>query len=380
MSRFTILFVLGLVCLCAMPLAAQDAVLGQMYGSGVHAYFNEDYVKTHQCLTTAIDGKTQDPRAYYFRGLALLKLGRPQEAETDFKSGAKLESAVDPSRVYNVARALERIQGNDRATLEKYRLEARMAALQRAEDAHRRRYQETMKEQRDFLQQQSISGAAKPVETPVDVPKAPDAAPAANTPPAEPFSPGEPGKVTEPNKADAGGAKMPEAVTPPSTLETPAEKPTPKAPETPKPAAGSEDPFGADATKPAPPAVPNTPPAKKPDAKAADAADDPFGAEAAKSAAPAAPATPPVKKPDAAKPAPAAGGEDPFGAEAPAAGTPAKAAPAIPPAKKSDAKPAAGEDPFGAEAPATAPPADKAAPPAKKSAPAKAPSDDPFGG
>ncbi len=105
MPRFTFLFVLGLVCLCAMPLAAQDAVLGQIYGNGVHAYFGQDYVKAHECFTSAIDGKTQDPRAYYFRGLALLKLGRPQEAESDFQRGAKLESAIDPSRAYNVARA-----------------------------------------------------------------------------------------------------------------------------------------------------------------------------------------------------------------------------------------------------------------------------------
>src|SRR5262249_22295814 len=91
MPRITFLSLLGLICLCAMPLAAQDAVLGQLYGSGVHAYFGQDYAKAYESLTSAIDGKTQDPRAYYFRGLALLKLGRPEAAEGDFKTGAKLE-------------------------------------------------------------------------------------------------------------------------------------------------------------------------------------------------------------------------------------------------------------------------------------------------
>jgi hypothetical protein len=361
MSRFSFLFVLGLVCLCAMPLAAQDAVLGQMYGNGVHAYFSQDYVKAHQCLTTAIDGKTQDPRAYYFRGLDLLKLGRPQEAENDFKSGAKLESAIDPSRAYNVARALERIQGNDRATLEKYRLEARMALLEKEQADHAKRYQETMNEQRAFLQQQSIA-PAKPVETPVEVPKAPDAL---GGPPAEPFSTGEPGKTPD--------AKAPEATSP--AAEMPAEKPATK-PETPKPAAGSEDPFGA------PAAAPATPSAGKADAKPAPAAGnaDPFGAETP-GATPAGQAAPPAKKSDT-KPAPAADNDDPFGAEA--AKSSAPAASATPPAKKSDAKPApaASGDPFGAEAPATAAPAAAAptTPPEKKAPPAKAaPSDDPFG-
>ncbi len=367
MPRFTFHFVLGLVCLCAMPLAAQDAVLGQMYGSGVHAYFGQDFVKAHESLTSAIDGKTQDPRAYYFRGLALLKLGRPQEAESDFQRGAKLESAIDPSRAYNIARALERIQGSDRAMLEKFRLAARMTVLKNSEDDQARRYQQTMKEQRAFLQQQSEGAFAKPVETPADMSKPPEVtAPATGgAPPADPFSTGEPGKT-------------PESVAPPPSLETPAEKPVTK-PGTPKPAAGGDDPFGAESSKAAAPASPAAAPATKP--APAAGGDDPFGAEASpKAAPPATPAATPAKKPDA-KPAPAAGGDDPFGAEAsPKAADPA--APAAAPAKKPDAKPApaaGGDDPFGAEAPAAATPAAPATPPAKTPAPAKTPGDDPFG-
>ena len=199
--------VASLVLLCTMPLAAQDAVLGQLYGNGVHAYFSRDYVKAHELFTQAIDGHTQDPRAYYFRGLDLLKLGRPHEAESDFKQGAKLESSVDPTRVYNVARALERIQGSDRAKLESFRLEARMAVLQKEEKEHAQRYEQTIKEQRDFLQRQSTA--------PAGVPKPPDVVPpsSAGPPPEEPF---DPGKTAEPK---------PELTTPPPSVEIPAEKP-----------------------------------------------------------------------------------------------------------------------------------------------------------
>ena len=92
MSRNILFAAAGLVLLCEMPLAAQDAVLGQLYGNGVHAYFSQDYVKAHECFTTAIDGHSQDPRVYYFRGLDMLKLGRPHEADEDFKQGAKLKA------------------------------------------------------------------------------------------------------------------------------------------------------------------------------------------------------------------------------------------------------------------------------------------------
>jgi hypothetical protein len=344
MSRSFFFAVASSVLFCTMPLAAQDAVLGQLYGNGVHAYFGQDYVKAHELFTQAIDGHTQDPRAYYFRGLDLLKLGRPHEAEADFKQGAKLESAIDPSRVYNVARALERIQGSDRARLESFRLEARMTVLQKAEKEHALRYQESLKEQRDFLQKQSTA--------PVEGPKSPDAVPpskAAGPPPVpeEPFSPGEPGKAT-------GQAA------PPPGQEMPAEKPAAK-PE------ASPEPFGPEPAKPAAPAAGGT---KKPDAgdpfgpgqdlpkpsapaaggakKPADAGvDDPFGAGAGGDAGKSAPATPdaplaPPKKPASAK-APDAG--DPFAAE-PDAAKPAAPATSAAPAKKPDAKPAAGDDPF----------------------------------
>ena len=117
MSRSLFFLVAGWVLVSSAPLLAQDAVLGQIYGNGVHAYFAQDYLRSYQFFTSAIDGHSQDPRCFYFRGLALVKLGRPQDAEIDFQHGAKLESSTDPTRAYNVARSLERVQGSDRSTL-----------------------------------------------------------------------------------------------------------------------------------------------------------------------------------------------------------------------------------------------------------------------
>lgn len=76
MLRTMVLLVGGLAGLCTAPLQAQEAVLGQLYGSGVHAYFSGDYLKAYEKLTAASDAGSRDPRVYYFRGLVYLKLGR----------------------------------------------------------------------------------------------------------------------------------------------------------------------------------------------------------------------------------------------------------------------------------------------------------------
>src|SRR5688572_21534696 len=120
-------------------LPAQDGVLAQMYGAGVHSYFAGDAHGAVEDLTAAIDGGTDDPRAYYFRAMALMRVGRENEAREDLRRGAELE--VTSSRdLYPVARSLERIQGRPRMMLERYREEARFTAFQDAEKRKVDRY------------------------------------------------------------------------------------------------------------------------------------------------------------------------------------------------------------------------------------------------
>ena len=142
MVRNISLLVVGPALLWGGSLRADDAVLGEMYGSGVHAYFSQDYVKAYEHLNSAIEAGTADPRCYYYRGLAYVKLGREPEAEMDFAKGAKLESR-DIDRFYNVARSLERIQGSTRLVMEQHRTKARLTALKAAEDVRRVRYEAT---------------------------------------------------------------------------------------------------------------------------------------------------------------------------------------------------------------------------------------------
>ena len=405
MSRCVFVLVVGWVLLSSAPLMAQDAVLSQVYGKGVHAYFAQDYVKAHEQFTFAIDGHTQDPRCYYFRGLALLKMGRPQDAEIDFQQGAKLESVIDPTRAFNVARSLERIQGNDRSTLEQYRLAARAAVLKKTEDERRIKYDEGRKEERDFLQKQSEAAPTKTIESSTDATKAvdvpSDSGKATGAVPADPFDAGKP---SEPKKEDAGAgpAASPKTDNPADALKSDAAKPDAGKPDATKPEAtkpdavkpaGGDDPFGGgDMKKPAGDAKPDAtkPAVEKPDAGKPAGGDDPFGGGDAKK--PAGDAKPDagktnVAKPDAGKPA-VGEADDPFGGTGaatkpasgakPDAGKPEKA-------KPDAAKPAGGDDPFGggddAKKPAAGAKSDAAKPEkAKPDADKPAGGDDPFGG
>src|SRR4029079_6360311 len=123
-------FALMLLATSAGPLMAQDAVLAQFYGSGVHQYFSGNYDRAAADLSTAIQGGSKDPRAYYFRALTALRRGDSSSAESDLRAGAALESA-DVSQFYPVGKSLERVQGADRRTVERHRAIARAEAFQR---------------------------------------------------------------------------------------------------------------------------------------------------------------------------------------------------------------------------------------------------------
>jgi hypothetical protein len=116
---------------------AQDSVLTELYGEGVHAYHAHDLVRAYDLFTRAIDGGLNDPRAYYFRGLAAMDSGRSYEAEEDFRAGAAIEARNGAGG--SVGRALTRVQGSARMMIEKARTEGRLSAqAEMAADAERR--------------------------------------------------------------------------------------------------------------------------------------------------------------------------------------------------------------------------------------------------
>jgi len=58
----------------------ENEYLRKMFGLGVHQYNAGQYMKAYESLTGCITGKTKDPSVYYFRGLALIQLGREEDA------------------------------------------------------------------------------------------------------------------------------------------------------------------------------------------------------------------------------------------------------------------------------------------------------------
>ena len=163
--------------------AREEGVLAVAYGNGVHAYYAGDYQRSYEELSTTIEGGTHDPRAFYFRGLAALKLGRLDEAEADFALGANAEAAGLGN--WPVGRSLERIQGEPRLQLEKHRVRARMAALQQRREAIVRHYShiEADPDAQRRRRPENLPGSPRPAEEP---PAAPAPAEEAVTSPAAP--------------------------------------------------------------------------------------------------------------------------------------------------------------------------------------------------
>ena len=357
---------------------AQDSLLQEMYGQGVHAYFSGQLDQAHELFTAAIDQGSQDPRCYYFRGLSFAKLGRPDEAEADYRQGAELEASGAAQQI-NIGLALQRVQGAQRLQLEEHRYQARLAARLKEAQERKERYEQMQRNESQVLRGETPpAGDSAPRQPPPPDATDPFAAGAGvpETPPAE--SPAEPAE-TPPAGVDLFGtpaapagemdpAAAPAAAAPAEAAEEtdPFADPSqpvemPAADETP-----DTSPFGAAAPAPATDADPFGAAAPAAPAAPAPAADaDPFGA-----AAPAAPAAP----------APAANA-DPFGAAAPAApasGVKPATSPDGVPAAKDDSDILGGADPFGTPPPAVMTEEEEEVEPATGGEPAAKEASDPF--
>ena len=241
------------------------------YGMGVHAYYSGHYQRSHEDFSGAIEAGSIDPRVFYFRGLAAIKLGRFDEAQADFAEGASKEAAGWGGR--SVSRSLERVQGPDRLRLEQYRVRARVVAIKTDREASKRRYVEQTTAEPNVLRQRRPAGIPAGEDTPTP----------ATTPPddtnvfAEESEGPQPGKPTTP----AGETEDPFG-------EPPAAEEMDEPPVGKKPAeaeSDTDDPFGGppDGEKPAAeePAAEemDEPPVDEKPAEAKSETDDPFGDE-----------------------------------------------------------------------------------------------------
>ncbi len=106
---------------------AGDPRAEKLYGNGVHAFYGGNYAQAIRDFDRATAYDSQDPRVFYFRGVAKRRMGRTYEGRSDLQYGAQLEASQGRT---DIGRSLQRLQGHDRVLLEQYRRQAqRMAAL-----------------------------------------------------------------------------------------------------------------------------------------------------------------------------------------------------------------------------------------------------------
>jgi len=131
----------------------------QLYSSGVQAFNVQRYAEAIGFFNTIEGLGTQDPRAFFFRGLSYSRAGNAVAAAVDYETAARMELTV-AGRSYSVPKALERIQGRERTVIEQYR-----RAAKRAWEA-----EQNLRKQEEFLSQkaedmkfyQSIIESGKP--------------------------------------------------------------------------------------------------------------------------------------------------------------------------------------------------------------------------
>jgi hypothetical protein len=269
-------------CLLASSLFAEQPQPAKLYEQGVNAYFGGRSCQADALLSEAIQAKSKDPLAYYFRALALLREGRVAEARGDMLVGANLEARSPNHQA--IGAALERIQGSDRLMLEEFRRSARQNLVGQASASETAPPQTTGNQQpsaagllspqrpstfketdADVLREKRIvpieellrpggphsivDDQAPPAETPANPPT--DNAAPASTPAANPFEDDnqksstdktKPAEKTMPTPPQTTPAATPPAATPPAATPPAAVPPTSTPPATPPKT--DDNPFG----------------------------------------------------------------------------------------------------------------------------------------
>ena len=173
-----VLLVGGLLSALAVPLWAQEAILGQTYGNGVHAYFSGEYVRAHQLLTSLAyhSWLPHDPAPLLLPWPVLPEAGPPARGRDGFPAGSKIGDGRSEQDLQRGQAAGTHPGYAGGAEVERYRIQARMAALDRSEKDRQRRYEETNRLEQKSLKQQAV---ATPSTTPgtEPIPAAPDAPP-----------------------------------------------------------------------------------------------------------------------------------------------------------------------------------------------------------
>ncbi len=124
MNRFLTLSLSVCLSLLAATSGSAQNAMDEAFGIGVHAYFSGNIHHADELFTQLIDAGSEDPRVFYYRGIARVRIGGDGAGQLDFERGADLE--MQGKRAVEVGRSLQRIQGKVRLDIEKARSAARL--------------------------------------------------------------------------------------------------------------------------------------------------------------------------------------------------------------------------------------------------------------
>jgi hypothetical protein len=141
---------LVLIGLVGTYVLGQEESAAELYGRGVHSYFAGNYPQAIDLLSKSIQKNDADPRAHYFRGLAMAGQAGIEAGRADFAKGADIEYNNTERRAYDINKALQRVQGSLRLAIERQRAETRKAAAELKKRRDRVRY-EQLKRREDIV-------------------------------------------------------------------------------------------------------------------------------------------------------------------------------------------------------------------------------------
>ena len=145
-----------LVTFLSAPQAASFGAVNdasQFFGPGSHALFAQQNQQAIAIFDRAEAQGVQDPRNFFLRGVAQLRLGNTAAATADIQRGAALEWAL-PHGNFNINQALTRIQGQERLMIEEARRVARANWEQVERQRRMDRYGEIVRDERAHVQAQ----------------------------------------------------------------------------------------------------------------------------------------------------------------------------------------------------------------------------------
>ena len=136
-SRFAGFLACGVALFVATAVIADSAALDELYGDGVHNFFSGDFVGAHQGADVSGAGRQQRSSRLLLPRFGLLAIGARAGCGDRFQSWREARNERERSLLRHQPR-LERVQGRERAILERSRTQARLVAQQ---DLQRRRYE-----------------------------------------------------------------------------------------------------------------------------------------------------------------------------------------------------------------------------------------------